>query len=108
MFTGLAILLADMDVLLSFADLSSTSPTPYVRPSITPSVSSFLFMLILVEGSSYVSFLRTLQRYRKVSVHCVLLSCFSIWLKVSVATWLSPSLVLVTYKISGDQSGGRF
>jgi DNA mismatch repair protein MSH2 len=38
-FTGVATLLADMDVLLSFADLSVTSPTPYVRPSITSSVS---------------------------------------------------------------------
>ncbi|KAH9570808.1 hypothetical protein CY35_02G060500 [Sphagnum magellanicum] len=37
-FTGVATLLADMDVLLSFADLSVTSPTPYVRPSITSSV----------------------------------------------------------------------
>ncbi|CAM6067852.1 unnamed protein product [Sphagnum tenellum] len=48
-FTGVATLLADMDVLLSFADLSVTSPTPYVRPSITSSEEGDL----LLEGSRH-------------------------------------------------------
>ncbi|MCO5591782.1 hypothetical protein L7F22_045774 [Adiantum nelumboides] len=36
-FEGAASLIAELDVLLSFADLSASSPTPYVRPFITPS-----------------------------------------------------------------------
>ncbi|CAH1428222.1 unnamed protein product [Lactuca virosa] len=36
-FEGLAMLLAELDVLLSFADLAASSPTPYTRPEITPS-----------------------------------------------------------------------
>ncbi|KAI3688849.1 hypothetical protein L2E82_46728 [Cichorium intybus] len=35
-FEGLAMLLAELDVLLSFADLAASSPTPYTRPEITP------------------------------------------------------------------------
>lgn len=48
-FTGVAVLLAEMDVLLSFADLSCTSPTPYVRPSITSADEGD----IILEGSRH-------------------------------------------------------
>lgn len=37
-FEDLAKLLSELDVLLSFADLAASSPTPYTRPDITPSV----------------------------------------------------------------------
>ncbi|KAJ0571480.1 putative DNA mismatch repair protein MutS, core [Helianthus annuus] len=37
-FDDLAKLLSELDVLLSFADLAASSPTPYTRPDITPSV----------------------------------------------------------------------
>nr|XP_043607368.1 DNA mismatch repair protein MSH2 [Erigeron canadensis] len=36
-FEGLATLLSELDVLLSFADLAASSPTPYTRPEITSS-----------------------------------------------------------------------
>ncbi|KAK4483392.1 hypothetical protein RD792_010578 [Penstemon davidsonii] len=36
-FEGLAGLLSELDVLLSFADLAASCPTPYTRPIITPS-----------------------------------------------------------------------
>ncbi|CAM6082684.1 unnamed protein product [Calypogeia fissa] len=36
-FEGVATLFAELDVLLSFADLAVSSPSPYVRPIITPS-----------------------------------------------------------------------
>ncbi|XP_059641763.1 DNA mismatch repair protein MSH2 [Cornus florida] len=36
-FEGLAVLLSELDVLLSFADLAASCPTPYTRPEITPS-----------------------------------------------------------------------
>ncbi|GMJ13536.1 MUTS homolog 2 [Hibiscus trionum] len=36
-FEPLAELLSELDVLLSFADLASSCPTPYTRPEITPS-----------------------------------------------------------------------
>ncbi|XP_048330049.1 DNA mismatch repair protein MSH2 isoform X2 [Ziziphus jujuba] len=36
-FRSLAALLSELDVLLSFADLASSCPTPYTRPDITPS-----------------------------------------------------------------------
>lgn len=36
-FESLAVLLSELDVLLSFADLAASSPTPYTRPDITPS-----------------------------------------------------------------------
>ncbi|KAI3819451.1 hypothetical protein L1987_13287 [Smallanthus sonchifolius] len=37
-FEDLAKLLSELDVLLSFADLAASSPTPYTRPDITESV----------------------------------------------------------------------
>ncbi|GJW76757.1 hypothetical protein Tco_0138439 [Tanacetum coccineum] len=37
-FDGLSILLSELDVLLSFADMTASSPTPYTRPQITSSV----------------------------------------------------------------------
>lgn len=37
-FESLAVLLSELDVLLSFADLAASCPTPYTRPYITPSV----------------------------------------------------------------------
>jgi len=37
-FESLAELIAELDVLLSFADLASSCPTPYARPDITSSV----------------------------------------------------------------------
>nr|GMC74063.1 DNA mismatch repair protein MSH2 [Ipomoea batatas] len=35
-FEGIAVLLSELDVLLSFADLAANCPTPYTRPDITP------------------------------------------------------------------------
>ena len=37
-FCSVAGALSELDVLLSFADLASSCPTPYTRPHITPSV----------------------------------------------------------------------
>ncbi|KAL0442048.1 UNVERIFIED_CONTAM: DNA mismatch repair protein MSH2 [Sesamum radiatum] len=37
-FEGVAWSLSELDVLLSFADVAASSPTPYTRPIITPSV----------------------------------------------------------------------
>jgi DNA mismatch repair ATPase MutS len=37
-FESLAELISELDVLLSFADLASSCPTPYTRPDITSSV----------------------------------------------------------------------
>lgn len=48
-FEGLAMLLAELDVLLSFADLAASSPTPYTRPEITPSVTILHFSLYVVK-----------------------------------------------------------
>lgn len=48
-FSGVAVLLAEMDVLLSFADLSCSCPTPYVRPSITSADEGD----IILEGSRH-------------------------------------------------------
>lgn len=42
-FESLAVLLSELDVLLSFADLAASSPTPYTRPGITPSVMICIF-----------------------------------------------------------------
>lgn len=39
-FEELAGLLSEMDVLLSFADLAASCPTPYCRPEVTSSVST--------------------------------------------------------------------
>lgn len=39
-FESLAELISELDVLLSFADLASSCPTPYTRPDITSSVFS--------------------------------------------------------------------
>lgn len=38
MFEAVAGTLSEMDVLLSFANLATSCPVPYVRPDITPSV----------------------------------------------------------------------
>lgn len=41
-------LLSELDVLLSFADLAASSPTPYTRPEITSSVIvRIVFMLFI-------------------------------------------------------------
>ncbi|EPS69989.1 hypothetical protein M569_04769 [Genlisea aurea] len=48
-FEGVACLLSELDVLLSFADLASSSPTPYTRPTITPSDAGD----IILEGSRH-------------------------------------------------------
>ncbi|KDP20084.1 hypothetical protein JCGZ_05853 [Jatropha curcas] len=48
-FESLAGLLAELDVLLSFADLASSCPTPYTRPDITPSDVGD----IILEGSRH-------------------------------------------------------
>ncbi|KAL4566420.1 hypothetical protein LXL04_030535 [Taraxacum kok-saghyz] len=48
-FEGLGNLLAELDVLLSFADLAASSPTPYTRPEITPSDTGD----IILEGSRH-------------------------------------------------------
>lgn len=42
-FESLAVLLSELDVLLSFADLAASCPTPYTRPYITPSVMICIF-----------------------------------------------------------------
>ncbi|KAI3673275.1 hypothetical protein L6452_39392 [Arctium lappa] len=48
-FEGLAMLLSELDVLLSFADLAASSPTPYARPEITTSDTGD----IILEGSRH-------------------------------------------------------
>ncbi|KAJ9567286.1 hypothetical protein OSB04_003252 [Centaurea solstitialis] len=48
-FEGLATLLSELDVLLSFADLAASSPTPYARPEITTSDTGD----IILEGSRH-------------------------------------------------------
>ncbi|KAE8124986.1 hypothetical protein FH972_019825 [Carpinus fangiana] len=48
-FGSLAGLLSELDVLLSFADLASSCPTPYTRPDITPSDEGD----IILEGSRH-------------------------------------------------------
>lgn len=45
-FESLASLLAELDVLLGFADLAASCPTPYTRPDITPSVSLFNYFYV--------------------------------------------------------------
>uniref|UniRef100_A0A7N0V7H1 DNA mismatch repair protein MSH2 n=1 Tax=Kalanchoe fedtschenkoi TaxID=63787 RepID=A0A7N0V7H1_KALFE len=49
MFESLAAILSEMDVLLSFADLAASCPTPYTRPEITPSDAGD----IVLEGSRH-------------------------------------------------------
>ncbi|CAK7349778.1 unnamed protein product [Dovyalis caffra] len=49
MFENLSVLLSELDVLLSFADLASSCPTPHTSPNITPSEVGD----IIVEGSRY-------------------------------------------------------
>eukprot|EP00268_Persea_americana_P046522 TRINITY_DN4798_c0_g1_i7.p1 TRINITY_DN4798_c0_g1~~TRINITY_DN4798_c0_g1_i7.p1 ORF type:complete len:500 (-),score=112.15 TRINITY_DN4798_c0_g1_i7:342-1841(-) len=48
-FESLAGILSEMDVLLSFADLSTSCPTPYIRPDITDSDKGD----IILEGSRH-------------------------------------------------------
>ncbi|KAJ1394697.1 P-loop containing nucleoside triphosphate hydrolase [Sesbania bispinosa] len=48
-FESLAELISELDVLLSFADLASSSPTPYTRPDITSSDKGD----IILEGSRH-------------------------------------------------------
>lgn len=48
-FEGVAALLAELDVLLSFADLAVSAPTPYVRPTVTPQGEGD----IVLEGSRH-------------------------------------------------------
>uniref|UniRef100_A0A803NC62 DNA mismatch repair proteins mutS family domain-containing protein n=1 Tax=Chenopodium quinoa TaxID=63459 RepID=A0A803NC62_CHEQI len=48
-FESLAALLAELDVLLGFADLATSCPTPYTRPDITPSDVGD----IILEGSRH-------------------------------------------------------
>ncbi|XAR63886.1 hypothetical protein NMG60_11024028 [Bertholletia excelsa] len=48
-FESLAALLSELDVLLSFADLAASCPTPYTRPEITPSDVGD----IILEGSRH-------------------------------------------------------
>ncbi|XP_030938319.1 DNA mismatch repair protein MSH2 isoform X3 [Quercus lobata] len=48
-FGSLAGLLSELDVLLSFADLASSCPTPYTRPDITPADEGD----IILEGSRH-------------------------------------------------------
>eukprot|EP00850_Spirogloea_muscicola_P021534 SM000253S09023 [mRNA] locus=s253:74481:80442:+ [translate_table: standard] len=48
-FESVAALVAELDVLLSFADLSISAPTPYVRPSMTSSTEGN----IILEGSRH-------------------------------------------------------
>ena len=47
-FESTAVLLSELDVLLSFADLAASCPTPYTRPDITPSV--MIYKLIAAFG----------------------------------------------------------
>lgn len=48
-FEGIAVLLSELDVLLSFADLAVSCPTPYTRPDVTPSDEGD----IILEGSRH-------------------------------------------------------
>lgn len=69
-FKSLATMLSELDVLLSFADLASSCPTPYTRPDIDPPVNSdnhwlpFVFLALI----SFLSFVFSIlflfsQRY---------------------------------------------
>lgn len=60
-FGSLASLLSELDVLLSFADLASSCPTPYTRPEITPSVTNY-YLFLAVESSILISSWKMLQR----------------------------------------------
>lgn len=46
-FEGIAVLLSELDVLLSFADLAVSCPTPYTRPDVTPSVMTSYLLYYL-------------------------------------------------------------
>ncbi|CAH1436240.1 unnamed protein product [Lactuca virosa] len=54
-------LLAELDVLLSFADLAASSPTPYTTPEITPSDTSDIILENsrhpCVEAQDWVTFI---------------------------------------------------
>lgn len=52
-FESLAVLLSELDVLLSFADLAASCPTPYTRPDITSPV------MIQTRGTLLGLFLKT-------------------------------------------------
>ncbi|XP_030532305.1 DNA mismatch repair protein MSH2 isoform X2 [Rhodamnia argentea] len=60
-FESLAALLSEMDVLLSFADLASSCPTPYTRPDITPSDVGDIILIgsrhPCVEAQDWVNFI---------------------------------------------------
>ncbi|KAL3748736.1 hypothetical protein ACJRO7_009904 [Eucalyptus globulus] len=60
-FESLAALLSEMDVLLSFADLASSCPTPYTRPDITPSDVGDIVLIgsrhPCVEAQDWVNFI---------------------------------------------------
>lgn len=58
-FEPLAGLLSELDVLLSFADLASSCPTPYTRPEITPAVHIYhLFPFFSILALIYISCFR--------------------------------------------------
>eukprot|EP00897_Mesotaenium_endlicherianum_P002845 jgi/Mesen1/2589/ME000164S01718 len=50
-FEGVAALLAELDVLLSFADLAVAAPIPYVRPTITSGTLTAYCLLCVLEGT---------------------------------------------------------
>ena len=47
-FESIAVLLSELDVLLSFSDLAASCPTPYTRPDITPSVMIYKLIAAFV------------------------------------------------------------
>lgn len=67
-FEHLAGFLSELDVLLSFADLASSCPTPYTRPRITPPVNIYIYFLFLSSGMVIFYFM-----FRKVH-------SFTLWL----------------------------
>ena len=64
MFWSVAGLLSELDVLLSFADLASSCPTPYTRPVITPPViRDLLFSFYFLRNNNNVFLVLVITLY---------------------------------------------
>lgn len=79
-FKSLATMLSELDVLLSFADLASSCPTPYTRPDIDPPVNSdnhwlpFVFLALIL--FSLLSFLFFFSFLKDTIFHSVIVLIF--------------------------------
>lgn len=79
-FKSLATMLSELDVLLSFADLASSCPTPYTRPDIKPPVNTdnhwlpFVF-LALISFLFFFSFLKDTIFHSVIVLIFVVIGC---------------------------------